>query len=157
MAVNKVYGKLILNDVPSNLCWDTPEKFLKQLTKYFNVDLDINSNVDFVVVGSEVPSEDDKARLWVRLFNNGTFAGFYKFEGGKWREIQTHRQDEIIWFVGDSRNIPDGYMLVDESNGMLTTDNIKHIMSFYNRDTTSDSETPVYTYFACTYTGTTDA
>lgn len=155
MAVSKVYGKLILNDVPSNLCWDTPEKFLKQLTKYFNVDLDINSNVDFVVVGSEVPSEDDKARLWIKLYNNGTFAGFYKFENGKWTEISTHRPDEVVWFVGDSRNIPDGYILIDESNGTMTSSNIRHIMDMYNRDTTVETDTPVYTYFACTYIGTT--
>ena len=29
--VNKVYGKLQLKDIPNTVCWDTPEKFLKQL------------------------------------------------------------------------------------------------------------------------------
>lgn len=155
--VNKVYGKLLLTDVPNNLCWSTPDKFLKQLRDFFRVELDVNSDVDFVVIGSQVPSEDDKGRLWVRLYNDGSFAGFYHFESGKWVAIQNRRPDEVVWFYGDSRNIPTGYQLIDESNGLLTTDNIKFIMSKYNRDLTSDSETPVYTYFACTYVGTTDA
>lgn len=151
--VNKVYGKLQLKDIPNNVCWDTPEKFLKQLEQYFGVTLDINSNVDFVVVGSEVPSEDDKGRLWVKLHNNGTFDGFYHFEGGKWTAIQNRRQDEVVWFYGDSRSIPDGYRLIDMDNGLLTTDVIKHIMSMYNQDLNAGTETPVYTYFACTYIG----
>lgn len=155
MATNKVYGKLTLKDIPNDICWESPEKFLKQLERYFGVDLDVNSNVDFVVVGSEVPSEDDKSRLWIKLYNNGTFDGFYKFEGGRWVAIQNRRQDEIVWFHGDSRNIPEGYKLIDLDNGMLTTDNIRHIMSFYNRDLTVTTESPVYTYFACTYLGTT--
>ena len=29
-SVNKVYGKLELKDIPNDICWDTPEKFLKQ-------------------------------------------------------------------------------------------------------------------------------
>ena len=40
-------------------------------------------------------------------------------------------------------------------NGLLSTSNIKHIMSFYNQDMNSGTESPVYTYFACTYIGTT--
>ena len=57
-SVNKVYGKLELKDIPNDICWDTPEKFLKQIERYFGVTLDVNSNVDFVVVGAEVPSEE---------------------------------------------------------------------------------------------------
>lgn len=154
-SVNKVYGKLELKDIPNDICWDTPEKFLKQMERYFGITLDVNSNVDFVVVGAEVPSEDDKGRLWVKLYNNGTFDGFYKFEGGKWVNIQNRRQDEVVWFYGDSRSIPPGYLLIDENNGLLSTSNIKHIMSFYNQDMNSGTESPVYTYFACTYIGTT--
>lgn len=154
-GVSKVYGKLIVKDIPSNVCWESPDKFLKKITDFYRVDLDINSNVDFVVVGSETPSEDDKSRLWIKTYNNGYFAGLYKFEGGKWREISLHRPDEVVWFYGDSRNIPEGFKLIDEDNGYITSDNIKHIMSFYNRDTSIVGST-VYTYFACTYIGTTD-
>ena len=46
-------------------------------------------------------------------------------------------------------------LLIDENNGLLSTSNIKHIMSFYNQDMNSGTESPVYTYFACTYIGTT--
>lgn len=153
---DKVYGKVILNDTPSNVCWETPAKFISSLQKYLGVELDLNSNVDFVVIGSQVPSEDDKGRLWIKLYANGTFAGFYLFENGSWVQIQNRRYDEIVWFSGDSRSIPEGYQLIDSNSGVVTSAVRNHIMSMYLQDFSAGTASPVYTYFACTYIGTTE-
>lgn len=156
MKTDKAYGQLVVQDLPQDLCYKTPAKFIKDLTKYLTVELAVNSNVDFVVIGPQVPSEDDKSRLWIKLYANGTFAGLYLFEGGSWTQVQNRRVDEIVWFHGDSRSIPEGYQLIDNDAGTINSTVRDHIMSFYLRDTeVSTTTTPVYTYFACIYIGTT--
>lgn len=154
--IDKAFGKLVLADLPSDVCWTTPEKFIEQLTHYLSVELDPTSLADFVLIGPQTPSEDDKNRLWIRLYSNGTFAGFYHFEGGKWTRISNHRPDEIVWFHGDSRSIPEGYRLIDGSLGTMTSSVREHIMSFYHQDLSVENST-VYDYFACIYVGTTIA
>lgn len=154
MKTDKVYGQLALTDLPKDLCWSEPAKFIKDLTKYLGVEIDVNSNVDFVVVGPQVPSEDDKARLWIKTYENGTFAGFYAFEGGSWTRVFNYRPDEIHWFHGDSRSIPAGFQLIDENTGTINSEVRAHIMSQYFRDL-SVTTSNVYTYFACIYVGTT--
>lgn len=154
MKTDKVFGQLVMEGVPNDLCWKTPSKFIKDLTNYLSVELDVNSNVDFVVIGPQTPSEDDKGRLWIKQFSNGTFAGFYLFEGGKWTKVSNKRQDEIVWFHGDSRSIPTGYKLIDDNVGTINSEVRKHIMSMYHQDLSVTSST-VYDYFACIYIGTT--
>lgn len=155
MATDKVYGKLTIGDIPDGYCWKTPKKFLADLTRMLRVELGFSPNLDLVVIGTQVPSEDDKSRLWIKLHSNGTFAGLYLFEGGKWTQVQNRRQDEIVWFHGDSRSIPEGFQLIDDNAGMINSRVRSHIMSYYHVDPNAgDSTVPVYDYFACIYIGT---
>lgn len=154
MAINRerILAALAITRIPPDLCWGKPADFIKQLVESLTVTLDIATNTDFVVIGHEVPSEDDKGRLWIRLQRNGSFLGFYLFVNGKWQRVFNRRSDEIIWMYGDSRNIPDGFQLVDDSSP-VPTDVKDHIMKQYLVDTSVNSATPVYRYFALTYVG----
>ena len=154
--IDKAFGKLVLANIPTDICWTTPEQFLELLTQYISVEVDPTSLADFILIGPQTPSEDDKNRLWVRLHSNGTFAGFYHWENDKWTQVFNKRRDEIVWFHGDSRSIPKGFRLIDGSLGTMNSSVREHIMSFYHQDQSVENS-KVYDYFACIYIGTTEA
>lgn len=149
----KISGKLNLLKVPANACFTTVAELLKLIQDSYSVDLSAGVNNDFVVTGHQPPGADDKNRLWVRQQRQGSFAGFYMFIGGAWKRIFNRRNDEIIWMHGDSREIPDGFTLISESTGGLTSDVREHVMQFYLEDTSVSQASPVYKYFAVRYTG----
>lgn len=149
----KVLADLVIGRIPPDLCWGKPEEFLKAIEEAMDVILQLNSNNDFVVIGHETPSADDKNRLWVRLARNGSFQGFYLFVDGKWQRVFNRRNDEIIWMFGDSRNIPEGFQLIDGTATGIPTDIQQHIIQQYkiNEDVTGIAT--VYEYFAVRYLG----
>ena len=153
----KVFGQLLINQIPKNLCWETPEKFIENLVSILGVGLNINENNDFVVIGHQAPGEDDKGKLWVRTATSGIFLGFYIFENGSWVKVQNRRADEVVWFYGDSRDIPDGFKLIQPGIGGIPSDDVAHIVSKYNVNiaATEASVGTVYSYFACVYVGST--
>lgn len=155
MAVDreKVLGELQLNRIPPGLCWGKPEDFIKQLLDILSVSLAVGQNNEFVVIGHQVPSEDDKNRLWVRLARNGSFIGFYLFVKGRWQRIHNYRNDEIIWMFGDSRDIPDGFELIDGTASTIPIDVQERLITQYIVDTTVSGAADVYKYFAVRYVG----
>lgn len=149
----KISAKLKLLRVPTKDCFTTLSDLLKLIEDIFTVELSAGVNNDFVVTGHQAPSEDDKNRLWVRKSRQGTFAGFYMFLNGAWRRIFNRRNDEVIWMQGDSRTIPEGFTLISETTGGITSDVRDHIMQYYLEDTSVSEASPVYKYFAVRYTG----
>lgn len=149
----KLLGQLIINRIPKDLCWGTPTEFIKSLTKILGVNLFINPGNDFVVVGHQVPAPEDKGRLWVRLSRSGVFQGFYMFIGGLWKRVHNYRSDEIIWMYGDSRDIPDGFQLINELS-IVPSEVRNHVMTQYLTNTAASTPTnTVYSYFATIYIG----
>lgn len=149
----KVSAKLKILSIPTNACFTTVSELLKLIEKTFTVDLSVGKNNDFVVTGSEPPTADDKNRLWVRKLNQGSFAGFYIFVGGAWNRIFNRRSDEIIWMYGDSRKVPEGFVLISENTGAVPSEIRDHLIQQYLVDTSVDEASPVYKYFAVQYIG----
>lgn len=138
--------------IPPDLCWTTPEEFIKLLTKILTVEINTAANNEFVIVGHQAPGEDEKGKLWVRLAINGSFIGFYFFENGLWERIHNFRIDHVVWMHGDSRQIPKGFQLIDTGIAGITTDVVDHIKTFYLVNTAVVSPT-VFKYFAVRYIG----
>lgn len=150
----KVSARLILKDVPPGVCWGKPEDFIKLLTSALGVELAVSRLTDFVIIGHQTPTADDKGRLWIRLSKAGLFQGFFLFQRGKWRRIHNYRNDEIIWMVGDSRDIPDGFELINGTVAGIPTDVQNFILTKYLANSAASTPTQtVYSYFAVRYTG----
>lgn len=149
----KVLGQIGITRIPPGLCWGNPGEFIKLLVDVLSVNLEVNANNDFVVIGHQVPSEDDKGRLWVRLARNGSFLGFFLFVNGKWQRVENRRNDEIIWLYGDSRQIPAGYRLIDGTNPTIPTEIQERLITQYVVNTGASGAAPVYSYFAVQYVG----
>ena len=149
----KISAQLRILKIPADACFTTVADLFQMIQENFSVDLSAGVNNDFVVIGHQVPGEDDKGKLWVRKQRNGSFQGFYLFVDKAWQRIFNRRNDEVIWMHGDSREIPDGYQLIDATIGGIPSDVVDHIISQYLRDTTVTGPISVYKYFAVRYTG----
>lgn len=147
-----ISGKPVITKIPENLKWGKPIDFVKALMNMFVVVLPLKGNNDFVVTGSQVPTEDDKSRLWVADQKNGSFLGFFRFIKGQWRRIFNLRADMVIWMVGDSRDIPEGFQLIDGTVSGIDVETQNFIKAQFRIDPTSTTF-PIYTYFACRYIG----
>lgn len=149
-----VKGELVITDLPETLKWGKPRDFVKLLTKILAVTLPFAKSSDFVVYGSQTPTEDDKNKLWTASQKQGSFLGFFLFQKGAWRRIFNRLDNEVIWLPGDSRNIPKGHQLIDGTLSGITVANQQHIMTFYRQDPAIiPPAPPVYTYFAVRWVG----
>lgn len=148
-AVDTLVGEITLENKPREICWGTPDDFLKLLTQVLSVRFPVNLANEFVVVGFQTPSPDDQGRMWARFDASRNWLGWHAFQKGNWRRVYEYRSDEIIWMVGDSRSIPDGFQLVD-SGAPLPTATIEHIKSFYLE---TNPGTGAYRYFAVRFLG----
>lgn len=152
----KVRGELEIKRIPKDFCWGTPTEFVKALQEIYGVDLFVNAGNDFVVIGHQVPAPGDKGRLWIRLSRSGIFQGFFAFQDGKWQRIFNYRVDRVLWMHGDSREIPEGFQLIDANSGQIDPDARDHIVGQYLVDTAATTATlTVYKYFAVRWIGAT--
>lgn len=149
----KITAKLQLLSIPPGACFTTVGELLELIRDVFTVELSAGVNNDFVVIGHQTPGEDDKNKLWIRKQRNGSFQGYYLFVSNAWQRVFNRRNDEVIWMHGDSREIPEGFELIDANIGGITSDVVGHIVDQYLRDTTVTGQIPVYKYFAVRYTG----
>ena len=149
---DNVRGTLQIDRIPPNLCWGKPADFIQQLVRIVSIELGIPPSTDFVVTGHQTPTEDDKNRVWIRLDRNRNFLGFYMFISGAWRRVFNRPINEVIWYWGDSREIPPGFALIDGTAPAMPADVQAHVQTFYHRNSSITSIT-VWDYFAVLYTG----
>ena len=142
-------GKLEVQGSPSSICWGKPAEFIKALTKVLTVKFPVNTNNDFVVVGHEPPSTDDKGRMWAKLSPSRNWLGWHAFIKGQWRRTYAYHPSQIIWMTGDSDIIPDGFQLVDAS-APLHPDVISSLTEQYVPFTAGGTR---YRYFAVRFVG----
>jgi len=148
--VDTLKGKIELETSPSNLCWGKPIDFVKKLTDILTVKFPVSLNNQFTVVGSETPSLDDKGKMWARFTKSRNWLGWHAFIKGQWRRVYEYLPSEIIWTVGDSRSIPDGFQLV-EPGVPLPADVIVKITSEYVPITSASPA--AFSYFAMRFIG----
>lgn len=142
-------GKIEIATPPIRLCWGKPLEFVKSLTEILTVRFPVNQNNEFTIVGFETPSPDDRGKMWARFTASRNWLGWHAFIKGQWRRVYAYHQSEIIWMVGNSSNIPEGFQLV-EPGVPLPVSVITKIVSEYV-ETSPGSGT--FNYFAVRFIG----
>lgn len=143
---------LVVTNLPESLKWGKPLDFIKKLPELLAGELPRSQNAQLVIVSSQTPSEDDKNSPWFRLARNGMFLGLGMFQQGAWRRVYIHSSFDVVWKWGDSRNIEDGFELIDGNVGGIPSDVQLHIMKYYKQITSALPDV-AYSYFATVYTG----
>lgn len=118
-------------------------KFLNKNAKVY-----VPNSITNVIVSAQQPSDSERQKVWFRLDNSSSFVGIYIYSVGSWRKIYPVGK-QVYWLVGDSRDVPDGYALIDDGIGGFTSSEIDRIKALYTSGETND----YYTYFAVVYKG----
>jgi len=110
-----IRGVLKLDNFQEGRSYSDLDSFIQALADMFSVE--IPENITNVIVSSSEPGDDFKTGVWIRKDSAGVFAGIYVFQSGSWVRIVPPVFDtEVILMYGDSRNLPSGYSLADDSN-----------------------------------------
>lgn len=107
-------------------CFTSWADFIAKFPKLFAVE--IPSDITNVIVSVNNPDDDQHDCIWFRLSTSGSFLGIFVYATGDWRQIFPSPK-AIIRMYGDSRSIPDGYMLIDSSNPHFTAAQQAHIQT----------------------------
>lgn len=142
-------GELILREHPQDLCWTSPLEFLKSIVRLITVQFPVSQNNDFIVSGRETPDTDNTDKMWAREDANRNWLGWHKFIKNKWRRVYEYRSDEVIWIIGNSGNIPEGFQLLDSNVPGISGDILNKLLSQY----VETSTVGVYSYFAVRFIG----
>ena len=143
---NIVRGALKIDELPEGACFESFEALLKSLPKWLTVE--VPRSVTNVIVGATQPNDDQRDFLWVRRGNDGGFKGIYVYALGEWRQVAPAPQ-QVYWMYGDSRDLPDGFILVDAANPNFTSAAVQFIQTQFVRDPTNT----YWMYFATTFAG----
>lgn len=147
-------GKLIKKQDVTDLCFTKAPDFVNQLIKILGIEFPVFSNENFVIYGFQIPNEDQKNKLWVKTDRAGHFQGYFLFIDGSWQRIYDYSVQDVVWKYGDSREIEDGFQLIDGTVAAIPTAVQEHIMSFYHQNASESTPlNPVYDYFATIYLG----
>lgn len=133
--------------VPEYACLTSMGDWLKLLEQHLQVE--IPGSVSNVVVSNQQPAENERNKVWFRVDNSGSFVGIYVYSLGKWRKI-IPVDGQVSWIKGDSRAVPDGYLLVDADNPNFTAAEANVLKSQYILEPLAGA---FYTYFAVTFEG----
>lgn len=141
-----VRGALKLNDLPERYSFTSWADFVRALPQFFSVELPVS--VSGVVVSKVSPSEDDRDKVWYRRDGLGNFLGVYAFQAGAWRLLHSRLSNEVIWVVGVSTSVPDGFVLIDTGDAVIPDDVVNAIKSHYVPDGLGN-----FSYFAVRFNG----
>lgn len=145
-STNIVKGSIVVQNLPDLACFTDFRELLLSLQTFLSVE--IPASITNVIISNIQPGDDQRQSLWIRLSNGGNFIGVYFFAVGAWRQVFP-QPNGVFWMFGDSRDIPNGYLLVDEDNPHFTTSGAQKIMSNYVVSVAGD----FFTYFAVTFEG----
>lgn len=146
---NTVRGAIKVDNLPDRACFTTYVEFINALPQYLTVE--VPNSITNVIIGSSPPGEDDKDKLWLRRDNSGRVIGLYTFQNGAWRPFDTSVVPGVInikWVVGNSANIPDGYILIESGNTDIPSNVVQSIIAQYVPNTSGG-----FSYFAIQYIG----
>lgn len=124
-----VRGALKIDNVPDRACFSTWRQFLESIPDFLTVE--VPSSVSGVVVGPNTPDEDDRDKIWFRRDNGGNFLGVWAFQNGAWRPLFNFGTNQIIWTFGDSTNIPDGFVLIEEGDPVIPSNIVQGLTALY--------------------------
>lgn len=144
-----VRGAIKIENLPDLSCFKSFKDFVQALPSFLALEIPVN--ITNVIVSNIQPTDSQRDSVWFRFSNSGTFVGIYVFSGGAWRQIVRVPAPnvEVIWTYGDSREIDEQFLIVDQDNPHFTASDATQIMTQYIQDPTNT----YYTYFAVTYEG----
>lgn len=120
---------------------------VNDIAKYLGVV--IPANITNIFLGSSSPTEDDRDKLWVKRDVNGRVDGLYVYTVGAWRPLYNFAPGQVIWIIGDSRKVPEGFKIIDVNNGLVTSSVRDRVESQYIKDSTNT----YYIYYATLFVG----
>lgn len=150
IAFEKRIVDIIAKKIPEELCWETPQKFIPKLTQILSGTIESATNEDFIIVSTSTPEPSQTNKIWARFATNRRWVGFYAYIKGEWRKLYPYDTDDIIWKTGDSRNIPDGFKLIDSNTSVIKESVRNAIISQYVETSVGSG---IYNYFAVIYVG----
>lgn len=113
-----IRGALKLDNFQEGRSYSNVDALLLAIADMFSVE--IPTTITNVIISSYQPGDDFKQGVWIRKDAAGVFNGIYIFESGAWNRIVPPLfTNEVILLYGDSRDIPNGYSLADDSNPNL--------------------------------------
>lgn len=141
-----VEGSLKIKGLPDLACFTSMLDFLKALPTYYGIE--IPNSITNVIVSNVEPLDTQRDFIWFRRSNSGSFLGIYLYASGSWKQAFPAPQ-QIFWMYGDSRDVPDGYLLVGPDNPNFTAGEVTAYEAKYIADPTNT----YYVYFATTFEG----
>jgi len=113
-----IRGTLKLDNFQEGRVYTDTDAFIKALQDMFAIE--IPTTITNVIISAAQPGDDFKEGVWIRKNSAGIFEGVYVFQSGAWTRIVPPLFDnEVILMYGDSRDIPAGFSLADDSNTNL--------------------------------------
>lgn len=128
-----VNGALKINNLPDLACFQSFEDLLKALPTFLTVE--VPSTITNVIISNVQPQDNQRDAIWFRRSNSGEFIGIYLYSSGTWRLVFPS-PNALIRMYGDSRDVPEGYILADETNPNLTANQASFIKSSWLKDPT---------------------
>lgn len=141
-----VVGNLVVQNVPERACFSTWQEFIQAIPTFIQVQ--VPSSVSGIISSSDAPDEDDRDKLWLRRDTSGGVLGLYAFQQGAWRKLYPYDYNTVIWQVGDSANIPDGFELIKAGVLDIPPTTVNAIMSQY-----APNGIGGFSYFAMRFVG----
>lgn len=132
MSTNQdlVFGTLVPVGLPDTLCFKSAKEYYESIAKNFKPAF--SRSITNVVISSSAPSQDQRESLWIRMSNGGQYIGTYVFSGNDWVQVSP-APNVLERMYGDSRVVPAGYRLADNTNPKLTPAQASFIQSTWHR------------------------
>lgn len=119
--------------IPQNACFTNFQELLSLLQQYLVVQ--VPRSISNVIISNTQPTSAERNSLWVRENNGGQFIGIYVYDGTTWRQVLP-TPNGIFKMYGDSRSIPEGFLLADASNPHISADMAMALELGWVRDNT---------------------
>lgn len=116
-----IQGALKLVGLSDQECFKSWEEFVTAIPELFAVE--VPNNITNVTLSTAQPTDSERDYLWIKLDGSGSFVGMLIYAQGGWKQIYPIPEPvlEIHHVVGDSRNLPPGFILASADPRVTAT------------------------------------
>ncbi len=137
-----ITGTIKTIDYPDDAALTTVKDLLNDLERYLAVEIPVEK-ITNVFVSIDEPEVTERDIIWYRVDSSGNFKGQYVYIQNKWIQMFPP-PNGIFRMYGDSRAIPPGYALIDNTLDGFTAAMVAGIRGNANANWVAD---PTGTYF----------
>jgi hypothetical protein len=150
------YGKLKIVGEIANFSATSNQDFIKKFIEL--VVSEFPEASQNVIYSNQAPKDADRNKVWFVRNNSGSFVGIRLYHKGSWKQIYPVDSDgtdgraptkEVKWVKGDSRQVPYGWKLIDDSSTTFNVSELSQLQGQY----IVDGSGAYYTYFAIEFVG----